>query len=92
MVKRRVEPIVIESPWSAPVACVPGQARPACLLVPAGVRQLRRDGVVYRDLDEDSATSPIIMSHRRDDTSAEIGVILELIRDIYREEGIAFGE
>ena len=67
-------------------------AQAGIALVPAGVRQLRRDGVVYRDLDEDSATSPIIMSHRRDDTSPEIGVILELIRDIYREEGIAFGE
>lgn len=67
-------------------------AQAGVALVPAGVRQLRRDGVAYRDLDEDSATSPIIMSHRRDDTSAEIGVILELIRDIYREEGIVFGE
>ncbi len=67
-------------------------AQAGMTLVPAGVRQLRRDGVAYRDLDEDSAISPIIMSHRRDDASAEIGVILELIRDIYREEGIAFGE
>ncbi len=67
-------------------------AQAGIALVPAGVRQLRRDGVAYRDLDEDSATSPIIMSHRRDDTSAEIGVILGLIQDIYREAGIAFGE
>ncbi len=67
-------------------------AQAGMTLVPAGVRQLRRDGVAYRDLDEDGATSPVIMSHRRDDTSAEIGVILELIRDIYREDGIAFGE
>lgn len=67
-------------------------AQAGVALVPSGVRQLRRDGVAYRDLDEESATSPIIMSHRRDDASAEIGVILELIRDIYREEGIAFGE
>ena len=67
-------------------------AQAGIVLVPAGVRQLRRDGVVYRDLDEDRATSPIIMSHRHDDASMEIGVILELIRDIYREEGIAFGE
>ena len=67
-------------------------AQAGMALVPAGVRQLRRDGVAYRDLDEDGATSPIIMSYRRDDASPEIGVILELIRDIYREEGIAFGE
>ena len=67
-------------------------AQAGIALVPAGVRQLRRDGVAFRDLDEDGATSPIIMSHRRDDASAEIGVILGLIRDIYREEGIVFGE
>ena len=67
-------------------------AQAGMALVPAGVRQLRRDGVAYRDLDEDGAKSPIIMSHRRDDASAEIGVVLELIQDIYREEGIVFGE
>lgn len=67
-------------------------AQAGMTLVPAGVRQLRRDGVAYRDLDEDSATSPIIMSHRRDDASAEISIILELIQEIYREEGIMFGE
>ena len=69
-----------------------GRDQAGIALVPAGVRQLRRDGVAFRDLDEEGATSPIIMSHRREDASAEIGVILGLIQDIYREEGIVFGE
>ena len=67
-------------------------AQAGMTIVPAGVRQLRRDGVAYRDLDEESATSPIIMSHRRDDASPEIGVVMGLIREIYLEEGITFGE
>ena len=67
-------------------------AQAGITLVPAGVRQLRRDGVAYRALDEEGAPSAIIMSHRRDNASGEIDVILGLIQDIYREEGIAFGE
>lgn len=66
-------------------------AQAGVAVVPAGVQRLQRDGVVYRDLDEDGATSPIILSHRRDDTSAEVAVLLELVQEIYREEGIAFG-
>lgn len=66
-------------------------AQAGIAVVPAGVQRLQRDGVVYRNLDEDGATSPIIFSHRRDDPSEEIGVMLDLIREIYREAGIAFG-
>ena len=67
-------------------------AQAGTAVVPAGVQQLRRDGIAFRDLVEKDATSPIIMSHRRDDTSTEFAVILELIRGIYLEEGIVFGE
>ncbi len=67
-------------------------AQAGVAVVPAGVQRLRRDGVAYRDLDEEDAISPIIMSHRRDDITAEVPVILELIRELYREENIAFGE
>lgn len=67
-------------------------AQAGVAIVPAGVQRLRRDGVAYRDLDEEGATSPIILSHRRDDATAEVPVILELIREVYREENIAFGE
>jgi DNA-binding transcriptional LysR family regulator len=60
-------------------------------IVPASVERLRRDNVVYRRLDEPGAVSPIIMSTRRNDRSPEIGVILKLVKDIYRKEGITFG-
>jgi DNA-binding transcriptional LysR family regulator len=62
----------------------------ACL-VPASVERLRRDGVAYRPLDEKEAVSPIIMSTRNGDKSPEIAFILKLIREMYREAGIAFG-
>jgi len=61
-------------------------------LVPASVERLRRDNVVYRPLDEPTANSPIIMSTRKADKSADIPVMLKLIRDIYRKEGLTFGQ
>lgn len=67
-------------------------AQAGVAVVPASVQRFRRDGVAYRDLDEEDATSPIILSHRRDDATAEVPIILELIREIYREEDIVFGE
>jgi LysR family transcriptional regulator, benzoate and cis,cis-muconate-responsive activator of ben and cat genes len=60
-------------------------------VVPASVERLRRDNVVYVPLDEPDAISPIIMSNRCDDPSPEIALILKLIKQMYREEGIAFG-
>lgn len=60
-------------------------------IVPASVERLRRDNVVYRRLDEPGAVSPIIMSTRKGDRSPEIGVILRLVKDMYRKEGITFG-
>jgi LysR family transcriptional regulator, benzoate and cis,cis-muconate-responsive activator of ben and cat genes len=62
----------------------------ACL-VPASVERLRRDNVAYRPLAEKNAVSPIIMSSRKGEKSPEIALVLRLIRDIYRNEGIAFG-
>ncbi|MFO1106793.1 MAG: LysR family transcriptional regulator [Amaricoccus sp.] len=60
-------------------------------LVPASVATLRRDNVAYLALDEAEAWSPLIMSTRRDDASPEIALILKLVRQMYRDEGIAFG-
>jgi LysR family transcriptional regulator, benzoate and cis,cis-muconate-responsive activator of ben and cat genes len=59
-------------------------------LVPASLERLRRDNVEYRPLAEEKAVSPIIMSTRKGDKSPEITLILKLIRDIYRKEGITF--
>ncbi len=62
----------------------------ACL-VPASVERLRRDNVVYMPLDAPDAVSPIIMSTRKDDPSPELLLILKLIKQMYRDEGITFG-
>jgi DNA-binding transcriptional LysR family regulator len=60
-------------------------------LVPASIERLRRDNVVYRPLDAVQAVSPIIMSSRKGDRSPEIALVLKLIRELYRKEGIVFG-
>jgi DNA-binding transcriptional LysR family regulator len=60
-------------------------------IVPASVERPRRDNVLYVSLDEPDAISPIIMSNRRDDPSPEIALVLKLIKQMYRDEGIAFG-
>ncbi len=60
-------------------------------IVPASVERLRRDNVVYRRLDEPGAVAPIIMSTRKGDRSPEIGVILNLVKEMYKQEGITFG-
>ena len=61
-------------------------------IVPASVERLRRDNVVYRRLDEPAAVSPVIMSTRKADPSPEIGLMLRIIKEMYRKEGIAFGQ
>ena len=60
-------------------------------LVPASIETLRRDNVVYQPLEQETAVSPIIMSSRKGDRSPEIALVLRLICQIYRKEGIAFG-
>jgi len=60
-------------------------------LVPASVETLRRDNVIYRRLESVQAVSPVIMSSRKGDRSPEIALILKLIRQMYRREGIVFG-
>jgi DNA-binding transcriptional LysR family regulator len=60
-------------------------------VVPASVERLRRDNIAYVPLDEPDAISPIIMSNRRDDPSPEIALILKLTKQLYNDEGIAFG-
>lgn len=56
-------------------------------LVPASVERLRRDNVTYRALDEPTALTPIFMAHRRTDTSPEIALVTDLIRETYRRDG-----
>jgi LysR family transcriptional regulator, benzoate and cis,cis-muconate-responsive activator of ben and cat genes len=60
-------------------------------LVPASVERLRRDNVAYRPMDAVEAVSPIIMSSRKGDRSPELALIVKLIRQLYRKDGIVFG-
>lgn len=62
----------------------------ACL-VPAAVERLRRDNVVYRSLDDAEIFSPIFMSFRAGDDSPEIPYTLQRVKDVYAQEGLAFG-
>lgn len=61
-------------------------------IVPASVERLRRDNVTYAPLDEPEAISPVIMSTRKDDPSPELQLILKLVKQMYRDHDIAFGE
>lgn len=58
-------------------------------IVPASVHRLRPDEVVYRPLAEAQAVSPIIMSTRLQDQSADITLLRQLIDDIYAEQRAA---
>jgi DNA-binding transcriptional LysR family regulator len=57
-------------------------------VVPLSLQGMKRDDVTYIDLNEKHAVSPIIMSVRAMDKSQEIQDMLNLIYDIYDEEGI----
>jgi LysR family transcriptional regulator, benzoate and cis,cis-muconate-responsive activator of ben and cat genes len=57
-------------------------------IVPKSLQGMKRDDVVYLDLNEKHAVSPIIMSVRAMDKSQEIQNMLDLIYEIYDEEGI----
>jgi hypothetical protein len=56
-------------------------------IVPTSVQRLRRDDVVYREIDELTITSPIIMSRRVGDASQHLATLSKVIIDAYREWG-----
>lgn len=59
-------------------------------IVPFSLQGMKRDDVVYLELNEKHAYSPIIMSTRAMDKSEEIISMLDLIYSIYDEEGIQY--
>ncbi len=61
-------------------------------IVPAAVQRFRRDNVDYIPLDEPGAVSPILLTHRKDDASEEIGTLIHVIRALYRASGLVFGQ
>lgn len=56
-------------------------------IVPASVQRLQRDDIAYRPIAEPGATSPIVMSHRPGDISAEVAMLLEISTAFYAEGG-----
>ena len=56
-------------------------------IVPTSVQRLRRDDVVYREIIEQTITSPIIMSRRVNDRSRELTVLSKVIIETYQEWG-----
>jgi len=59
-------------------------------VVPSSVHGLKRDDVSYKELDDPSLVSPIIMSMRLLDESQDLREMLELIYRLYEEEKIDY--
>jgi len=59
-------------------------------IVPSSVYGLKRDDVSYRELDDPTLVSPIIMSTRALDESRDIREMLELIYRLYEEQKISY--
>lgn len=59
-------------------------------IVPSSVYGLKRDDVSYRELDDPTLVSPIIMSTRALDESRDIREMLELIYRLYEEQKIPY--
>ena len=59
-------------------------------IVPLSLQGMKRDDVVYLELNEKHAYSPIIMSTRAMDKSEDIKEMLDLIYCIYDEEGVPY--
>jgi LysR family transcriptional regulator, benzoate and cis,cis-muconate-responsive activator of ben and cat genes len=59
-------------------------------VVPSSVYGLKRDDVSYKELDDPTLVSPIIMSMRMLDESRDLREMLELIYRLYAEEKISY--
>ncbi len=54
-------------------------------IIPAASQRQRPDDVCYRMIKDEKATSPIIMSFRRDDAKGRIEEIKQLVREMYAD-------
>lgn len=61
-------------------------------VVPASVERLRRDDVVYRPIADAGAVTPLIMSYRTDDMSAELELLHRISQSLYGEKTDGQGE
>lgn len=56
-------------------------------LVPASVRKLRRDDIVYRDIPDAGATSPVLMTTRANDVSPDLAELCAVVREAMSARG-----
>lgn len=88
---RGIKPYLVHEVRELPTALGLVAAGSGICLVPASVERFRRDNVAYVPLDEPAAVSPVIMSTKKESKSSEAALLLRLVQEIYREEGIEFG-
>ncbi|MET7142125.1 LysR substrate-binding domain-containing protein [Xanthomonas sp. PPL139] len=81
---RGIRPLAVQEVRELQTALGLVAAEMGLCVIPASVRVLRRD-LHYRLLDDEHATSPIILSHRRNDSSELLPLIKQLIRAMYAE-------
>ncbi|MBO9828898.1 LysR family transcriptional regulator [Xanthomonas sp. A2111] len=81
---RGIRPLAVQEVRELQTALGLVAAEMGLCVIPASVRVLRRD-LHYRLLDDERATSPIILSHRRNDSSDLLPLIQRLIREMYTE-------
>ena len=82
---RGLEPNIVHEARELQTAIGLVAAETGCAIVPISVARLKRDDIVYRELDDPSATSPIIMSRRAGDMSELLALMSQTILDTYRE-------
>lgn len=80
---RGVEPVAVHEVQEIQTALGLVASGMGLCVVPVGVQRLRPDEVVYRPFADAGMVSPIIMSTRLHDQSADIVLLRELIQQIY---------
>jgi DNA-binding transcriptional LysR family regulator len=83
-----IEPRIVHEARELQIAIGLVAAEEGMAIVPESVRRARSHDVAFRDLVE-PATSPIIMSHRPGDHSAELAIMAAIIARQYEEWGYA---
>ena len=82
-----LEPQVVHEARELQTAVGMVAAEVGIAIVPTSVQRHRRDDVIYRDLDDPTITSPIIMSRRLGDRSPHLALMARVIIDAYTEWG-----
>jgi DNA-binding transcriptional LysR family regulator len=84
--ERKLEPAHVDEVSELQSALGLAAAALGICLVPASVQRLRRDDIVYRDLTDKTAISPIIMTCRATDTSSAITALRQTFLKLYNQE------